>query len=166
MSTRKKTVTEKVGSSKQKATRGSSRGASATSADGTVESYLRDLKHPLKPTLVALRSLLRGVDPRIVEEIKWNSPSFKLDDHFATFNLRKNAALLVLHRGARTKPPATRLAIDDPSGILDWRGNDRAIVSIEDAASLAKKRAALRAILTQWIALLPPPTPPKSPQHA
>jgi len=157
MSTRKKKVSEKAGSAKQNATRDSSRAASPSSADGTVKTYLRGLKHPLTPTLEALRSVVRSVDPRIVEEMKWKSPSFKLDDHFATFNLRKDSVLLVLHRGARAKPPATRLAIDDPSGILDWRGNDRAIVSIEDATSLRKKRTALRAILEQWIALLPRP---------
>lgn len=166
MSTRKKVSTKKAVSAKQKATRGSSRAAPATSAHETVESYLRDLKHPLTPTLEALRSVVRSVDPRIVEEMKWNSPSFKLDDHFATFNLRKDSVLLVLHRGARTKPPGSRLAIDDPSGILEWRGNDRAIVSIEDATSLRKKRAALRSILTQWIALLPPPTPRENSRHA
>lgn len=104
--------------------------------------------------MLAVRDIVFGLDPRIREEIKWNAPSFRLDDHFATFHLRGNSALLVLHRGARGIAPRARPAIPDPSRLLEWRGTDRAIVTLAGESWLAAHRDDLRAVVAAWIALL------------
>jgi hypothetical protein len=37
------------------------------------------LDHPMKEGVEHLRGVIRAIDPRIVEEVKWNAPSYKLD---------------------------------------------------------------------------------------
>lgn len=52
-----------------------------------VDAYMGALEHPMAAQVERLRSAILGVDARINESIKWNAPSFYIDDHFATFNL-------------------------------------------------------------------------------
>ena len=120
-------------------------------AANTVEAFLAALDHPLKREVVALRRILLGVDPAISEEIKWNAPSFRTTQHFATMQLRsKDAVRLILHLGAK-KRALPREAIADPHGLLEWLGPDRAIASFRGAAELAAGEAALVAIVRQWL---------------
>jgi uncharacterized protein YdhG (YjbR/CyaY superfamily) len=117
-----------------------------------VETFLRALAHPAKAEIAAVREAILAVDPAVREEIKWNAPSFATREHFATFHTRaKQGFLLVLHRGAKSRTPAKRLAIPDPEGLLEWRANDRALVAFRDAMDVARKLPALRALLREWI---------------
>ena len=61
-----------------------------------VDAFMAALDHPLKPAVEALRTLIRAVSPTIGEEIKWNSRSLFMADHFATPMLRPFALALVL----------------------------------------------------------------------
>ena len=118
----------------------------------TVESFLAALEHPLKREIVALRKLPMGIDPAISEEVKWNAPSFRTSEHFATMHLRARDSLqLILHLGARTKGSIPEGAIPDPDGLLKWLGPDRASVSFRGREDLAAKSEALTAIIRQWI---------------
>jgi len=40
-----------------------------------VDAYIKRLKHPLKDVIVSLRKLILEADPKIGEEIKWNTPT-------------------------------------------------------------------------------------------
>jgi hypothetical protein len=53
-----------------------------------VDAYLRQLDHPLKAEIQALREIIKRVHPGITERIKWNAPSFRNKDYLATSNLR------------------------------------------------------------------------------
>jgi hypothetical protein len=118
----------------------------------TVQSFIDALDHPLKSEIVAIRQLLLSADPAISEEIKWNAPSFRTSEHFATMHLRaKNAVQLILHLGAKSKRTVPPDAIADPEGLLKWLGADRASISFTGAADLAHKDDALVAIIRQWI---------------
>jgi hypothetical protein len=110
--------------------------------------------HPLADTLTALRRLVRDVSPEVTEAIKWNAPSFRTTEHFATMNLSGSGGRvrLVLHRGARAAP--VKLTIDDPEGLLEWQAPDRALVTLLDAGDVEKKRTSLLAILRQWVKVL------------
>lgn len=120
-------------------------------AQPTVEAFLAALEHPLKREVVALRQILLGVDPAIAEEIKWNAPSFRTTQHFATMQLRRSDAVrLILHLGAARRE-LPRGAIADPHGLLEWLGPDRAIVGFRSAQELAANEAALVAIVRQWL---------------
>lgn len=133
--------------------------AKRKSTKSDVEAYFDTLKHELKPAMLALRDTIRGVDSRIDEEIKWSAPSFKLDDHFATFHLRGNMLLVVLHRGARSIAPPRRPPIPDPYRILEWRGTDRAIINFSSVGAAMSRLGAVRSVIVSWLeSLRDPPT--------
>lgn len=130
--------------------------APAAANDPAVEAFVRDLDHPLKPVVEALRRLVRGVDPSVGEAIKWKAPSFVTTDHFATFNLRaSDRVLLILHTGAKSKAAAKAgLAVADPAGVLEWLAPDRAVVTVRDLADLAARGGAITEVLRAWVAVM------------
>jgi hypothetical protein len=125
----------------------------------SVDSFLDELDHPLKQAIQAVRSAIVGVSDTIEEGIKWNSPSFRTSDWFATVNLRcrggEERVWLILHTGAKTKAGAKGTSIvDDPAGLLEWLGPDRAMIKFTDLADVRAKRKALEGIVRQWVKLL------------
>lgn len=129
--------------------------ASAREATTTVSQFLLQTDHPQRAGIERLRELILGLDPRIDEEIKWNAPSFKLDDHFATFKLHppKNIQL-VLHTGAKGRSGTRRFEIDDPAGLLAWPATDRCVLTLASSEALAVHEVAVLGIVRQWIAQL------------
>lgn len=118
----------------------------------TVQDFIDALDHPLKAEIVALRQLLLRADPAISEQVKWNAPSFKTSEHFATMHLRaKDAVQLILHLGATSKRQVPTAAIADPDGLLRWLGPDRASILFRGPEDLANRRDAIVAIILQWI---------------
>ena len=68
-----------------------------------MDAFLASLDHPFLREILALREIILGADPSIVEGIKWNAPSFRTSEYFATFHLRaRDGVQLILHRGAVT----------------------------------------------------------------
>lgn len=107
------------------------------------------LKHPLKAEIEWVRRIITGVSPKITEEVKWKAPGFRTTESFATVNLRATDRLhLIFHLGAKVRPDLKPLEIGDPAGLLKWLAKDRCMVTVAD---LAKDRAALEAIVREWI---------------
>ena len=131
----------------------------AKTAPESVERFLDRLEHPRLPEIRALRAIVLGVDPRIGEEVKWNAPSFRTSQHFATFHLRAGDAVqVVLHLGTKPRPnAAVREAIADPAALLECRAADRATVRFRDLADVEAKRDAFVDLVRQWITFLPEP---------
>lgn len=122
-----------------------------------VDLYMSKLDHPRKDEIETLRGLIRSVDNRIMEGIKWNAPSFFIEEHVATLKLRPGATVqVVLHTGAKKKAevPDMKDAIDDPVGMLRWAANDRCVVTFSDADEIAARSEAFRSILKEWIDIL------------
>jgi hypothetical protein len=124
--------------------------------DPAVIEFLRELDHPLKKEIEAVRTIILGVSPEIREGIKWNAPSFRTTEYFATFNLRARggaaAVWLILHTGAKVKETAKGgMAVADPEGILEWRGKDRAVAKFEGAGDVRAKTSALEGVIREWI---------------
>ncbi|HVK38632.1 MAG TPA: DUF1801 domain-containing protein [Candidatus Kapabacteria bacterium] len=123
----------------------------ATTAGNDVETFLAALDHPAKSEILSLRALILGVDPSVAEGIKWNAPSFRTTEYFATFHLRaKEGVQIILHRGAKRRSDGP-IAIPDPHGLLEWLGEDRASVRFRDQADVAAKGAAFADVLRHWI---------------
>lgn len=124
-----------------------------TSADTTaaVDEFMATLDHPFKAEIEMLRQAIAAVDPSIAEGIKWNAPSWRTTEYFATTHLRSKTGLgLILHLGAKARElPDGGLAISDPGGLLRWLGKNRA--QVEVGADLQDKLPALQALLRQWI---------------
>lgn len=118
----------------------------------TVEAFISALDHPHKDGVVALRQLLLSADPGISEEVKWNAPSFRTSEHFATMHLRgQDSFQLIFHLGAKSKRTVPKDAIADPDKLLRWLGPDRASVTFAGAVDLVDKSDALVLIVRQWI---------------
>ena len=119
----------------------------------SVDAFLADLEHPLKAEIVSVRKWMIAVDPAIGEEIKWNAPSFRTSGYFATTHLRGKGTIgLILHLGAKARDlPPGGLGIRDPESRLRWLGRDRAMIEFRSRAEIEAGRAALTAIVRQWI---------------
>jgi hypothetical protein len=80
-----------------------------------------------------VRSTIMGVSPEIAEGIKWNAPSFRTTEYFATANIDArhqpgDCVLIIFHLGAKVKDNSTSgLAIRDPDGLLNWLARDRQV---------------------------------------
>jgi hypothetical protein len=128
------------------------------SADTTpaVNAFMKSLQLPAKTQVQALRKAILEADPSIGEGVKWNAPSFRTTEYFATINLRvKQGVGVILHFGAKVrKVAAGPKSIDDPHGLLTWLAKDRAMVTFTGKSDLAASKKAFQAILKQWITLV------------
>lgn len=124
--------------------------------DPAVIAFLKALKHPLKKEIEAVRKIILGVSPTIQEGIKWNGPSFRTSDYFATVFLRSTETVqLIFHTGAKVKATATTgLQIDDSAGLLKWLAKDRCMVTLGKGREIHANRKAFEAIISQWIEAL------------
>jgi hypothetical protein len=123
----------------------------ADDSSAAVDLFMAKLEHPCKGEIQALREIICGVHRTIAEGVKWNAPSFRTTEYFATTHLRaKTGVGVILHLGARKResPP---LPVDDPDGLLQWLGKDRAMVSFAGMKELRTNKAAFERIVRQWI---------------
>ena len=115
----------------------------------TVGSFLATLDHPMKPEILAVRQIILGSDPSIAEGIKWNAPSFRTIEWFATFHLRAKEGLqVILHLGAKARS-GPDIAFKD--SLLVRLGKDRASVSFADMGDIETKREAFATLIRRWI---------------
>jgi hypothetical protein len=129
--------------------------AKAQPADADVETFLAWLEHPFKREVIALRQIILGVDARITEGVKWNAPSFRTSEWFATFQLRaKGGVQIILHLGAKKRPGFEGSKVADPASLLEWLGPDRASVKFRDLEHIDATRSDFVELLRQWVARL------------
>lgn len=125
--------------------------SSAADTPEAVDRFMASLKHPHKAAIEALRKIIRGADPSIAEGVKWNAPSFRTTEYFATTHLRAKSGIgVILHLGAKVRE-APQLAIEDPEGRLEWLGKDRARLGFSGVEDVEARASALRGIVRQWI---------------
>jgi hypothetical protein len=123
---------------------------SPTVAD--VDSFIKQLDHPYKAGINRLRAAIKSLDSSIVEEVKWNAPSFKIEDHFATFKLYppKNIQI-VLHTGEKPKTPLRTFMLDDPHQLLKWPAIDRSVLTLQSSEQAEQLEAIVTKMVKQWI---------------
>lgn len=125
---------------------------SAASVPTDVEAFLAALEHPRLAEIRALCKLIRAADPSISEGIKWNAPSFRTTEYFATLHLRaKEGMQVILHLGAKKRDNSTQVAIPDPEGLLEWLATDRALARFSDLKAIKAKAPAFAELIRQWI---------------
>jgi len=127
----------------------------ATSADtsAAVDKFMAQLEHPMKQEIQTLREIIMAADASILDGIKWNSPSYRTGEYFATTNLRaKKGVGLIFHLGAKVREmPKGGLAIDDPANLLNWLGKDRAMIEFAELQEIESKRRQFQSVVRQWI---------------
>ena len=127
-----------------------------TAADTSiaVDDFMITLEHPQKAAVAALRDIIRAADPSIAEGVKWNAPSFRTHEYFATTHLRAKIGIgLILHLGAKGCEDAA-VRIEDPEGLLAWLGPDRAVVHFAGVDEVQARAHALQDVVRQWIAFV------------
>jgi Domain of unknown function (DU1801) len=79
------------------------------------------------------------------ENVKWNAPSFRTSEYFATFHLRaKDGVQVILHLGAKTWDTAiSGITIADPESLLEWLAKNRASVKFRDLKDIE--------VIRQWL---------------
>ncbi|MEY2837969.1 MAG: hypothetical protein RJB60_268, partial [Pseudomonadota bacterium] len=114
---------------------------------------MQRLDHPLKAEVQAIRRTLLAVDPAIAEGVKWNAPSYRTTDYFATTHLREKAGIgVILHLGAKARGlGAEGVPIDDPGHLLKWLAKDRAMIVFKDMDGFMARKTAFECIIRQWI---------------
>ncbi|TMV46843.1 DUF1801 domain-containing protein [Paenibacillus mesophilus] len=119
-----------------------------------VVEYLSNLQHPLKQEIEEVRKIILSADPRFTEHIKWNAPSFCIqEEDRVTFNLQgKGFFRLVFHCGAKSKDNKGKERLfEDPTGLLEWAAVDRAIVKFTDMHDVKAKKEKLEEVIAKWI---------------
>jgi hypothetical protein len=121
--------------------------APTESGSAVVDAYMRDVDHPFKAEMAAVRSIILGVSPKIAERIKWNAPSFYYKEDLGAFNPRATeyAHLILLFPGGAGIPSKNTL--------LEGKQKDRREVKFLSLTDVEAKRTALVKLVRDWIAL-------------
>jgi hypothetical protein len=128
--------------------------ATAVSGAAAVDAFFGTFRHPRKDAFLALRAIILGADAAIAEGIKWNVPSFRTTEWFATLHVRGNDGVqVIMHLGARTRGRSAK-RVEDPAKLLTWLGPDRALATFRDLEDVRARRKAYQALIREWITCL------------
>ena len=127
---------------------------SAADTTKAVDEFMSRLNHPFKAEVAAIRATILGADASIAEGIKWNAPSYRTSEYFATTNLREKAGIgIILHLGAKVRDISPDgVPVTDPDGLLKWLAKDRAMIVFRDMTDFAAKKASFERLILHWIA--------------
>ncbi len=107
-----------------------------------VEAWLEVYDNPMKEVVMAVRDTILAADPRIMECIKWQAPTFTYKGNLASFFPKsKQHASLMFHKGAQ---------IRGDFRFLEGDGQEARNMKFVDLEDLAKKSAELAAITVAW----------------
>ena len=67
-----------------------------SSEPGKVDSYIKQLRHPLRDVVEVLRQIILQTSKKIGEEIKWNAPAYFYTGDLEPSNPREYARYLVV----------------------------------------------------------------------
>jgi len=119
-----------------------------------VTDFLEGLKHPMSSEIEQLRLTILESVRGLTENIKWNGPNYCFEDEDrVTMRVQPpNQIQLIFHRGVKKLAQPKAKLIDDDSGLLVWKGNDRAIATFKTMTDIQQGRTALKNIVRKWIA--------------
>ena len=119
---------------------------SPVSRTDKVDEFLGNLSHPLKAEVEAVRSIIKGVNKDINEEIKWRAPSFNYKgEYLVTFNLWEEERIhLVFHNP---------LIPQVKSALLEGDYKDRRMAYFADMQDIKAKQPLLEKALKDLIKL-------------
>ena len=111
-----------------------------------VNEFMKELDHPFKVEVEAIRKIIKKINKGITEQVKWKAPSFSYKGYLVTFNLwEKKRVHLVFHNGA---------ILTDKGGLLEGDYPDRRMMYFSDMKDVKAKKAALESFVKEWITLM------------
>ncbi len=128
-------------------------GATLAKKVESVEGFLSAMAHSRREEVLAVRAIALSADPAITEHIKWNAPSFCYDtEDRVTMRLQPgNRVQLIFHCGVSKREDGVQVVVEDPSGLLDWITEDRAMVDFANIEDVRAKEAALQRLVRAWM---------------
>jgi uncharacterized protein YdhG (YjbR/CyaY superfamily) len=111
-----------------------------------VDEFMEKLDHPFKAEVQAIREVIKNVNKDIMEEIKWNAPSFAYKgEYLVTFNLwEKKRIHLVFHNPYISKVK---------SKFLEGNYDHRRMTYFSNMNDIKAKQPALEKVLKDLIKL-------------
>jgi len=124
------------------------RGESVEVRTRAMQTFMTNLKHPMKIEVAAVRLVIKQASPKINERVKWDAPSFYCRKDLLRFDLRtmKSVRLLVLLPPEFT--PDDDLVKTDADGVRD--------ITFRNMADITKKSPALLKLVRGWVKALSP----------
>ena len=122
----------------------------------TVADYLADLEADKLRQVELLRSTIFSIKPTLEERIKWNAPSYALnDDDRITFGMNKaGITTLVLHMGAtRKEDKKAQPILTDDHGLVEWKSDIRGLMTFESSQEITEHQSDIADVLKRWLAL-------------
>ncbi len=118
-----------------------------------VTKFLDELNHPLRSGIEELRQILLNSANGLSENIKWNGPNycFEKEDRVTMRIQPPKQIQLIFHRGAKKINQPKDKLIDDKSGLLTWKENDRALATFKNIDEIKKAKSSLEKIINEWI---------------
>lgn len=118
-----------------------------------VTLFLDRLNHPLRKEIEMLRICILSAGNRLSENVKWNGPnySFGSEDRITMKIQPPGKIQLIFHRGAKVKEQPVNKLINDNSGLLEWKENDRAVATFNSMAEIEKYKPEISKIVKDWI---------------
>lgn len=119
-----------------------------------VTAFLDALDHPFRNEIQHLRELVLAANEGLTENIKWNGPNYcfnQADRITMRIQPPKKQVQLIFHRGAGKQPQPKEKLITNPSALLVWKENDRAIITFNSLQEIEERKAVLTSIITDWI---------------
>lgn len=118
-----------------------------------VTSFLNELNHPLINEINALRKIILETPVFLQENIKWNGPNYLFNnDDRVTMRIQPPKQIqLIFHRGAKVKKQPPKKLINDETGLLLWKENDRAIINFKTINEIKDNKKEINSLIVQWI---------------
>lgn len=121
----------------------------------SVEEFLASLSAERRGEVTALREVVSEAEPRLVEIVKWNSPSYTLAgvDRLTINAAGRGPVRLILHLGVATAEDtdAAPTFDGDPDGLLAWHSDIRASLTMPDPDELPGARGAMIRVIRAWL---------------
>lgn len=108
-----------------------------------VDTYLESKNHPMTAEIRAVRRIILETDDRMLEVIKWSSPTFMYKGNMASFFMNaKKFVSLMFHKGA---------LMNDNTGLLEGDGKEGRVARFENLEDIEKKKKSLQTVVREWI---------------
>lgn len=121
-----------------------------------VSIFLEQLKHPFLEEIHLLRKIILASNTALIENIKWNAPNYSIhaqDRLTMRIHPPKKQLQLIFHFGAKKTHFSEQPAINDSNKLLNWKSNDRAVVTFDSKIEIQQHSVALTELINNWIAL-------------
>jgi hypothetical protein len=106
-----------------------------------VDAWFEALDRPVKAEMQRVREIILGADPRIIESIKWKTPTFSYEGNLASFNPAKKFVSLLFHEGAS-------IPGDHPH--LEGEGAHARTMRFADMSEVEERAGDLEAVVRAW----------------